>query len=358
MAVLLEPGKGQYREPPPTAEHSRYPLHMDHPGFQPGVPDREIKVMDPQTGRPTGQLIYTGSKPIRYAPVLVHDADQEAGHAAQGYRPVGKSDPAAFAKAVASAAPPVLNYQPDEYPKWVNGQVANNLEEEAALLGEPRIHAGGKPEAVLKSLTSPDAPEQTEGEKAALVDAAVAEDKAKDAGKTNEQLRIEYLEAQLEEMRAEMRAMRAMSAPVATYSEVSAALDRLDTSPAPAASTTLILPTGAEVEAITQEVAAEASREAMTELDATANKVPTDRFVRIPETDTHAAHLVYVPVVEENVTIQSGETVRQLATSQPSDDEVVAQALAEQEVFAKKKARSDAIKAGMARRKQEKAATA
>lgn len=152
MAVLLEPGKGQYREAPPVTEHSRYPLHMEHPGFQPGIPDREIKVVDPATGRPTGQLIYTGSQPIRYAPVLVFDSDQEEGHAAQGYRPVGKSDPAAFAKAVATAAPPVLDYKPIEYPKWVFGKMVNDVAEEEARYIELNINKDGSPRVVSSEL--------------------------------------------------------------------------------------------------------------------------------------------------------------------------------------------------------------
>lgn len=132
--TMQKPGEGIVRPGGSATEHQRYPLHMRHPGFQPGIPDKEIKVVD-ENGRPTGQLLYRGSQPIRYPDVLVHDADTEARHAADGYRPLGKSDPAAFAKAVAAAVPVKDSYQPVEYPKWVNGKLFNSAEEEAAALG-------------------------------------------------------------------------------------------------------------------------------------------------------------------------------------------------------------------------------
>lgn len=128
--TLLMPGQGIVKEPLPVSDHTEYPKHMIHPGYQPASVGTEVR-------SPHGFTYFIGGTAIRFPPVLVMDADQEARHAADGYVSIGKSDPAAFARAVAASAPPVTDYKPDEYPKWVNGRVVNSAEEEAELLGLP-----------------------------------------------------------------------------------------------------------------------------------------------------------------------------------------------------------------------------
>lgn len=130
MAVLLAPGEGRYSEPAPTSEFSKFPMHMVHPGFSPGTVGEEIK-------SPHGFSYHVGGTAIRFPPVLVWTEDQEQQHAAQGYVSIGKSDPAAFARAVAEARPIEPDHKPEPYPKWVGGKVANNAEEEARILGVP-----------------------------------------------------------------------------------------------------------------------------------------------------------------------------------------------------------------------------
>lgn len=131
MAVLLVPGEGRTREPNPVAEHNEYPKHMVHPGFKPGVVGQKVVSEH-------GFSYHVGGEAIRFAPVLVTDESQEAYHASQGYQSIGKSDPAAFARAVAAAQPVSATYVAQEYPKWVGGVLVKDAEEEAE-------QAGGKP---------------------------------------------------------------------------------------------------------------------------------------------------------------------------------------------------------------------
>jgi hypothetical protein len=189
MAILLEPGKGMYREPPPVKTFNEYPKHMKHPGFQPGVPDQEIKVIDPQTGKPTGRLIYTGGKSIRFPDVLVHDAQQEEYHKSQGYQTIGKSDAGAFARAVADASPMITNYVPIQYPKWAGGKLVNNEQEEREAL----IAAGVR----MDDLPAPSKEDIVEGVRIVTEVAAEREEK------TPEQLEIEMLKAKIAALEAD-----------------------------------------------------------------------------------------------------------------------------------------------------------
>lgn len=130
MAVLLAPGEGRYSQPASPAQHVEYPKHMVHPGYQPGTIGQEVK-------SPHGFSYYIGGTAIRFPPVLVMNADQEEMHAAQGYVSIGKSDPAAFARAAAAAVPVDPDHVPEPYPKWVAGRVVNSAAEEAVALGQP-----------------------------------------------------------------------------------------------------------------------------------------------------------------------------------------------------------------------------
>lgn len=144
MAVLLAPGQNVVVPPPPPQNFVEYPKMMTHPGFAPGVADKEIKVLD-ENGNPTGRVAYRGGRSVRYPPVLVMTADQEAQHASEGYCNSVSCDPAAFARAVASAAPAVLDYKPIQYPKWCHGKQVLDANEENEWLEELGIDADGKP---------------------------------------------------------------------------------------------------------------------------------------------------------------------------------------------------------------------
>jgi hypothetical protein len=130
--TLSPPGNGIVRDTDPTDRHSEYPKHMAHPGFQPGKVGTEVK-------SPHGFSYHVGGEAIRFPPVLVMDADQEEYHASQGYVSVGKSDPAAFARAVQAASPQAEEHVPDEYPKWIASlnRSVGSAEEEAEALGMP-----------------------------------------------------------------------------------------------------------------------------------------------------------------------------------------------------------------------------
>lgn len=139
--TLLMPGQGITRAEEPVKEQKRYPLIMTHPGFQRGLPDKEIRIVDEATGKWTGLLRYEGGRPARFAPVLVHDFDQEEGHKSQGYVPAQTATPADFAKFVQSPIP-TEPHVAIQYPKWVLGRVVHNAEEEAEVLGVASAASG------------------------------------------------------------------------------------------------------------------------------------------------------------------------------------------------------------------------
>lgn len=183
MAVLLTPGAGLIPEQKPVTQHNEYPKHMTHPAFRPGTVGKEVMSPNKVPYNLPGEA-------IRFPPVLVMDADQEEYHAAQGYVSVGKSDPQAFARAVASATPPPTDHNPVEYPKWVKGKIVNSAEEEAALSGPPALNAeGAEPESFEATMEA--------------VDRALNE-------KTPAQIEIEALKQQNAKQAAELAEMRAM----------------------------------------------------------------------------------------------------------------------------------------------------
>jgi hypothetical protein len=87
---------------------------MAHPGFRPAKVSTTPYESTPQV----------------FPPVTVNNEDEEEYHAAQGYVPAGKGDPSAYA--MAHASPPPDNYEPQEYPKWVNGVLFNTKQDEDA----------------------------------------------------------------------------------------------------------------------------------------------------------------------------------------------------------------------------------
>lgn len=114
------------------SEHEAYPQFMKHPHYQPA---RSEQV--PGTGRydARGALIpgtaaYRTVQNEKFPPVLVMNEQQQDLHAAQGYEPAGRSDPKAFAAAVATPIPP--NYQAERYPMLVGDKLVNDEAEEAA----------------------------------------------------------------------------------------------------------------------------------------------------------------------------------------------------------------------------------
>lgn len=195
--VMIRGHEAIIRDDPPTQTHNEYPKHMVHPGFQPGGIGAEIT-------SPHGFKYHAPGTSIRFPPVLVMNADQEEYQASQGYRVQGKSDPAAFARAVREMPVPVQDRI--EYPKWVGGVLCNSLEEEVAAAEKRRSQLGIVP--------------------APTEEAAEYEDDETDLPepKTADQLRIEALEAQLAETNANMAKLLALLQPPATASTEPAAL--------------------------------------------------------------------------------------------------------------------------------------
>ena len=93
------------------SEYKKYPLLMVHPGYRPAKVSTTPFESSPQA----------------LPPVTANDEDEEEYNASLGYVPAGKGDPAAYAQAHAS--PPPDNYEPQEFPKWVNGVLFNSKDE-------------------------------------------------------------------------------------------------------------------------------------------------------------------------------------------------------------------------------------
>lgn len=108
-------------------EFARYPMVMAHPNAK-KAETKAVPVKNEVTGR---VIVDHYGTPDLLPPVTVNNEDQEEQYLAKGYQPQGRLDPAAFAKA--HAAPQPAQYHPQPYPKWVNGQIVQNKEEEMAL---------------------------------------------------------------------------------------------------------------------------------------------------------------------------------------------------------------------------------
>lgn len=98
--------------------HEEYPKVLRHPAYKPAR-----KIADAVQGAPGGINLGFGSpeqwEPEKWPAVTVTTADQEEYYAANGYKPAGMSDPAAFS--AARASPFVPGRTVSEYPKMVNG---------------------------------------------------------------------------------------------------------------------------------------------------------------------------------------------------------------------------------------------
>lgn len=294
--TMLRPGEGIVPPGQPTQQHQEYPKHMRHPGFAPAEVGDKVKFGDPDG---PGFVYHRGGKPARYPPVLVRGRDDEEYHLSQGYETIGSCTPEAFARLVQSTAPPIENHVAVEYPKWVGGKLVKSAEEEAALTGKTM---------------SPDA--------------ASAEPA----------------------LNVEMNALEGVTT------------DHVDRVAARAADE--------EIAALEAKLAAlKAKKAAPDGLGIGFVSGPVEAVV-VPATDTHIAHVEFVST-EEVVTLDTGEMVRREKTAPTAEDviqgtaimDAVAAEVAQQpppltEKETARLARNAAIKAGIARRKVERAAAA
>lgn len=111
------------------SEFEKYPMLMAHPHYRPA----KVSAVE-GTGRinANGEEVMQDMQgtPEQFPPVLVNNEDQEEYHASLGYAPAGKSDPSAYANAVADTP---NNYVPVEFPKWVDGVLCETAEDEAEM---------------------------------------------------------------------------------------------------------------------------------------------------------------------------------------------------------------------------------
>lgn len=197
MAVMKLHHETIIRDTKPEPEFNEYPKHMMHPAYTPGSVGQEVR-------GPGGFSYFVGGTPVRFPPVLVKNADDEAWYAAKGYVSQGKSDAAAFARAAQNAPAANTGYVPQQYPKWAGGVLVNDAEEEAEALAARRTQLGLKGTGI-DGADEAEAAAQAEAEPPALpapeMPPAAAE-------------RISVLEAQLADMRDMMaKLLQAQPAP-------------------------------------------------------------------------------------------------------------------------------------------------
>ncbi len=114
-------------------EYVEYPMMLIHPDHVEGIPE-ETRARKDWEG---GPIIYTkieGRAEI-YPPVVVNNSAEREVWETKGYRMKTAPDPEAYLKATATAKPKHETIEPNEYPKWVQGKIVNNRDEENALLG-------------------------------------------------------------------------------------------------------------------------------------------------------------------------------------------------------------------------------
>ena len=110
-----------------------YPMLLVHPNYRPSIPK---PVPGTEVYNPRGEIVTAAysSPPEFMAPVTVPNETERQRYEAQGYKPAGKGDPAAWAaqkaKSVAESGGEPYVFQ--KYPMMVGSQVVNSEEEEAA----------------------------------------------------------------------------------------------------------------------------------------------------------------------------------------------------------------------------------
>lgn len=117
-----------------------YPKHMSHPNYRPAVVDQPVDagvMTRGLKGSSSGDFMPRArptSQPDWMPPVTVMTGDEEDYYLARGYRVTNET---VAAKDALSASPTPLapDLDPREWPKYVNGVVAHNPEEEAEILG-------------------------------------------------------------------------------------------------------------------------------------------------------------------------------------------------------------------------------
>lgn len=185
------PGEGIVPRGRPTIDYKEFPKMMTHPQFQPGKPS-------PETKSPHGFTYHGIGTPIRFPPVMVKTSQDEEYHKSLGYESQGKTDAAAFDRAVgAGQIPDQTIYKPLEYPKWVLGKLVHSMEEEVKLTGAHATPA--VPEVNTEVATLLDRPDLDMG--GPVVNILEAPTKSLD------QLRIEDLEAKVDRL-TELLAMK------------------------------------------------------------------------------------------------------------------------------------------------------
>jgi hypothetical protein len=104
--------------------YDEYPMVMTHPNAQ------AAKIEKTEGQDLKGRFTDYGGTPATLQPVTVNDEDQRQQYEAKGYRPAGTPDASAYISAASPAPSP--DYQPAEYPKWVQGVIVNSREDELA----------------------------------------------------------------------------------------------------------------------------------------------------------------------------------------------------------------------------------
>lgn len=127
VTVVDEDEEGRYRaagymgqgEHATLAKYSEFPKMLVHPDHVDAVPDA-IDMKKDDDGNLV-RLVIPG-KPEKHPHVFVKDADEQAKWEAKGYELPGKMDPV---HAVDARVDHIEGYQPEQFPKMVNGKVVD-----------------------------------------------------------------------------------------------------------------------------------------------------------------------------------------------------------------------------------------
>lgn len=115
-AIHRNLGYLEFGEKPKMTEYAEYPLMLQHPDYEPEVPDETVPF---KTESGVTFTIVKG-RPAKFPPVQVNTPHEESALSENGYRRPGLADPKAAESAKAVPHNPAHAHR--EWPKMVNGQ--------------------------------------------------------------------------------------------------------------------------------------------------------------------------------------------------------------------------------------------
>jgi hypothetical protein len=124
-------------EPPAQVHYAEYPKILRHPRHSPPVPATKRSVVRKVDGEDQVTIVDVPAREERFADVTVADAAEEEHWRERGWAPAGKWDADAFEHA---HTVPEVAYDPQEWPKWIDGQLVEDPDAVPAAERERLAH--------------------------------------------------------------------------------------------------------------------------------------------------------------------------------------------------------------------------